>query len=299
MNSRQLQYAVLLAKKRNFSQVAEQLHISQPALSKQIHHLENEIGVKLFSRTTPVSLTPAGEFFIPRAERMLFDEEQLLKNMERFRTGDRGKLTIGISPFRSLYMAPGLVQALKERFPTLQIVLAEYGRSLLMKEMEEGICDFAIVNLPVDQGNFLVTPLEEDTMVLAVPDNLLPLMEENDEASPFTRCSRLPFVVLSPGQEMRNLFDHLCKITGIQPPIHTEVVGITTAWEMVCAGVAATLIPKQFIRRGKAVGVTLFPIRQDSYTRQPAIILRRGQYVSPYARFAMDYLLEQAHKGED
>ena len=62
MNSRQLHYAILLSQIRNFSQVAEKLDITQPALSKQILNLENELGVKLFDRNTiPLTLTPAGE----------------------------------------------------------------------------------------------------------------------------------------------------------------------------------------------------------------------------------------------
>ena len=65
MNSRQLQYAIALSEIRNFSQVAEKLNISQPALSKQILSLENELGVKLFDRaTTPLLVTPAGQQFI-------------------------------------------------------------------------------------------------------------------------------------------------------------------------------------------------------------------------------------------
>ena len=72
MNTRQLQYALELSKSLNFSAVAERLGISQPALSKQILHLENEIGVKLFDRSTnPLTVTPAGEHFFREAQRLL------------------------------------------------------------------------------------------------------------------------------------------------------------------------------------------------------------------------------------
>jgi len=72
MNSRQLQYAIKLSEVRNFSQVAEQLNISQPALSKQILSLEQELGVKLFDRnTSPLTLTPAGDIFIEEAKNYL------------------------------------------------------------------------------------------------------------------------------------------------------------------------------------------------------------------------------------
>ena len=85
MNSRQLQYAVILAETRNFSTAAEKLNISQPAFSKQIIALENELGIKLFDRgTSPLSITPAGEFFIEKSRKLLFEEDVLLKTLEKF-----------------------------------------------------------------------------------------------------------------------------------------------------------------------------------------------------------------------
>ncbi|MBR3928537.1 MAG: LysR family transcriptional regulator [Clostridia bacterium] len=302
MNSRQLQYAVLLSEVCNFSQVAEGLDISQPALSKQIIALENELGVKLFDRsTTPITLTPAGEFFIERARELLFEEDVLLKTMELYKNGKNGKLSIGISPFRSQYLMPPVVKALKERYPDLHISLCEYGRAQLHKGISEGLYDFAITNLPVDDAALDVIPLEKDNMVLAVPNALVHLISENETkksaVSTFVDladCENLPFVVVSRGQEMRQLFDKLCKIAKIHPTIYVEVVGITTAWTMVQAGLAATILPKQFIQADIASSnVTLFALNQNSYIRQSAIVTRKGQYVSEYAKYAIQLLTGQ------
>lgn len=293
MNLRQLQYAVMLAQVRNFSQVAQELSISQPALSKQIIALETELGIKLFDRnSTPLKLTQAGEFFIPRARELLFEEEMLIKTLDRFKAGEFGKLSIGVAPFRSLYLMPLVVQALKERYPQLQLSLAEYGRSQLLKGLNDGQYDFIITNLPVEDDQLEAIPLEKDTLVLAVPNCLLHLLEpaQNEQLADLSRCSRLPFAVLSQGQEMRTLFDKLCRISGIYPNIYVEVVGISTAWTMAQSGLAATLLPKQFIQSGADKDLTLFEIPQDTYVRQPAIVLRRGQFISEYAQYAIDLL---------
>lgn len=294
MNSRQMQYAVLLSEVRNFSQVAEELDISQPALSKQIISLENELGVKLFDRTTsPLSLTPAGEFFVQKAADLLFEEDVLLKTIERYKSGESGKLTIGISPFRSLYLMPTIVKALKDRYPGLHISLCEYGRAQLHKGIAEGLYDFAITNLPVDDGKLDVIPLERDELVLAVPNSLLHhvKMDGSKESIDLANCASLPFAVLGQGQELRQLFDKLCKIARLHPRIYLEVVGITTAWAMVQAGIAATILPKQFIQAdvGRS-NVTLFALEQDAYVRQSAIVTRRGQYISEYAQYAIELL---------
>ncbi len=293
MNSRQLQYAVILAKHRNFSQAAQELGISQPAFSKQIIGLEKELGLKLFERgTNPLSLTTAGAVFVEKAKKLLFEEEKLLKTLEDYKSGETGKLTIGVAPFRSLYLMPRLVKKIKERFPSLRLVLEEHGLEELQKGLLEGLYDFAIMNLPVDEELFEVVPLEADTLVLAVPNELLPLIDgKKGDGVSLSDCGRLPFVVVGKNQEMRKLFERLCSRAKVQPEIFVEVTGVTTAREMVREGVAATLLPRQFLRyEAQSSDITLFELRQEEYLRQPAIVTRRGQYVSRYAEFAMEIL---------
>ena len=82
MNTKQMHYAVLLAENGSFSQLAEKLNISQPALSKQILALEKELGVALFDRSTvPVMPTAAGALFSKEAKEILSRQKQLLRSM--------------------------------------------------------------------------------------------------------------------------------------------------------------------------------------------------------------------------
>ena len=294
MNSRQLQYAIQVSRTLNFSQAAEQLGISQPSLSKQILSLEAELGVKLFDREhSPLKLTPAGEYFIPRAKQMLYQEAQLYKAMTRFESGESGKLVIGVTPFRSLYLMPEVARKVKARFPGVQVVLHEAGSAQLKKEATEGRFDFAVINLPLDDALLDVTPLEPDTLVLAVPKAMAASLE--DSHIRFAQANELPFVVLGKNQELRQLFDRLCLSAGFEPNIAAEVVGVTTAWAMARAGVGAALLPLQFVRSSRfEEDLALFPLADDAYSRQPAIVTRKDQYLSPYARYAMDLLLENA-----
>ena len=134
MNSRQLQYAILLSQIRNFSQVAENLNISQPALSKQILSLESELDLKLFDRTTtPLTVTPAGQYFLQEAQELLYKEDQLLRSMDRFKSGEAGQLVIGVTPFRSSYLIADIVKACRTAFPHIQVKLQEAGTDILRK----------------------------------------------------------------------------------------------------------------------------------------------------------------------
>lgn len=293
MNSRQLQYAIELSKVGNFSQVAEMLGISQPALSKQILALEKELQVKLFDREqSPVRLTAAGEQFIRDAKELLYQEDRLVRTMEQFRSGEAGRLVIGTSPFRSQYLLPGLIKKLHERYPGVQVCLHEPTSELLRKEAAEGRYDFAIVNLPVDETVLDVIPLEPEILVLAVPKGLCYLLPESKDGQiDLAGCGKLPFVAAKATQEMRGYFDRICAKAGLHPKITVEVTGMTTAWAMVQAGIGAALLPLQFVKDGDfGDDVRLYTIRDNTYIRQPAVVHRRGQPLSRYAKTAIELL---------
>lgn len=297
MNSRQLQYAITLSEFRNFSQAAEKIGISQPAFSKHIIGLENELGVKLFDRgTNPLSLTPAGEFFIEKAHKMVFEEDNLLKTMEKYKSGERGKLIIGAVPFRSSYMLPSLIKKVKEKFPYLQIELREYGLSVLKEGLSGGEYDFAIMNLPVAEPEFKTIPLEKDVLVLAVPQKYESFVKCNtkDKIRDLSAAYDIPFVTVGKEQEMRKLFDALCVEAGIEPNIYATVTGVATAWEVVKNGEAATIVPRQFAEaKGPFDSVKLFEIENTPYIRQPAVVTRKDQYISEYAKFAIEQLIKR------
>ena len=256
------------------------------------------MGVKLFDRnSTPLKLTPAGEHFVREAEELLYKEDQLLRSMELFKSGKNGKLVIGISPFRSLYIVPPIVKEIRTRYPGIQIVLQEKNSTTLRKEVAEGKYDFAIVNLPIDDSLLEARPIEPDTLVLAVPNNLLHLISNPTDKTALsldlTSCNDLPFIVVGKSQEMRQLFDKMCITSGFHPNIVMEVVGVTTAWAMCHSGIGATLLPLQFISNESFdKDITLFALNDNISSRQPAIVTRRGQYLSDYASFAIESIFK-------
>ena len=298
MNRKQLQYVIELSQDLNFSLVAEKLGISQPALSKQILSLEKELDVKLFDRNNiPMTLTAAGEHFVTEAKKLIYREDQLLRSMEDYKSGKSGKLEIGISPFRSLYLVPTIVKRVKDKFPGVTIVLHEEGSDMLRKNAAEGKFDFAVVNLPVDESVLDVALIEADNLVLAVPKSMcegLPYADDNIPEIDLKACKGLQFVVVSPAQEMRQFFDKICADAEFTPNVAMEVVGVSTAWSMARAGMGATLLPLQFVKSlASDDNIRLYKLKNCHYSRQPAIVTRRGQYVSEYAKYAIELLTQK------
>lgn len=294
LNLRQLQYAVLLSQEGSFSALAQKLNITQPALSKQILTLEKTLGIQLFDRNSnPLTLTAAGEHFIKEAKELLFREDKLMRSMEQFRQGEKGRLVIGITPFRSAYLIPKIVKKVRERFPGVQVRLVEQGSELLRKNAAEGKFDLAVVNMPVDESALDVTLIEPDRLVLVLRREMaekIPALQGKEKID-FSLCKDLPFVVPGEGQEMRMLFEKLCDVANIHPEIAVEAVSLNTVWELACSGVGATLLPLQFVNseiRGDKLVV--MEIENNVYLRQPAVVIKRGQYVSAYARYALELL---------
>ena len=296
MNTKQMQYVLTLSETLNFSQAAERIGITQPALSKQIQYVEKEFGVKLFDRNhSPLTLTPAGEYFVRNAKELLYKEEQLRKELGQFKSGESGCLVIGVTPFRSLYLMPELTKKMREKYPGVRVVIREVPSNQLRKEAAEGKYDLAVVNLPVDTSLLDTIPLEQDTLALAVHNSLAADLPVSDGGKyitlDFEQAAHLPFVVLSEEQELRQLFNRLCAASDFYPTIAAEVMGVTSAWAMAQAGVGATLLPLQFVRnRQFDNNLSLYIVKNSLYSRQPVIVTRRGQYRTPYADYAIRVL---------
>lgn len=295
MKFRQLEYAVILSQVLNISQAAEQLGITQPALSKQILSLEKELGISLFNRNTvPLTLTDAGENFIREAKDILAKSDELKRSMEQFKAGEKGRLTIGISPFRATYFLTDIIKELNEEFPLLQVVLSEKNSAQLQKDTIDGLVDFSILNLPVDENLLDVIELESESVVLAVPEkyakelnftkrknNKLPMISLSD-------CNKVPFIVLGNGQELRTLFDKMCDTVKFVPNITTKVTGVNTALSLVKSGIGAAVLPSKFVLSNITDGVSVFKIKNTPAIRQPAIVIKRGRYLSSYAKSAIE-----------
>ena len=297
MNAKQTQYAIELSKDLNVSQTAERLGISQPALSKQILALEKELGVKLFDRSTlPMTITAAGEHYIRQAQELLYREDQLLRSLEAYKTGESGRLVIGVSPFRCQYLLSDVIRRVREQYEGVQVILCEAPSDQLRQDAAEGKYDLAVVNLPVDEAALDVTVLEPDEMVLAVPKDMAGDLPETSADNPtsidFSQCANLSFVTLGDQQEMRRQFEEACRVARFHPHIAAEVVGgLSTAYALCRAGVGATLVPLQYVRYcGAEDGVKWYALRQPIQSRLPVIITRRGQYLSPYAKYTIELL---------
>lgn len=167
---RQLQYAVAIAETLSFRKAAERCRVSQPSLSAQLAALESALEVRLFERDRRrVLLTQAGEVVVARARIVLREAEDLGAAARRLVDPFAGNLRIGIIPTISPYLLPSIAPVLRKRFPRLAIRWSEDRTESLVRALDEGELDAAILALEAELGDVEHEVIATDPFVIAAP----------------------------------------------------------------------------------------------------------------------------------
>jgi len=136
MDLKRLSHLVALAEECHFARAAERVHLSQPAFSRSIQSLEGELGMRLFDRETgDVKPTPAGEFLIGRARRLLFDARNLRRDVDLFRETALGDTAFGAGPYPAATIMPMVVSRLRQAHPGVRLRLEMNNWQLLFERL--------------------------------------------------------------------------------------------------------------------------------------------------------------------
>jgi DNA-binding transcriptional LysR family regulator len=146
---RRLHYFLTVAQERNFTRAAERLHIAQPALSRQVRRLEQELGVELLYRTThEFELTEAGRYLLERGPALLGASEELWRSVRSFGSGERGALIVAYGPSVSYETAPKLLTALAARCPEIALSTDVRPTAEVLAAVAAGSVDVGLVRCP-------------------------------------------------------------------------------------------------------------------------------------------------------
>ena len=242
MELREIRSFITLAEQLHFGRAAEVLSLSQPALTKQIHRLEEELGGTLLTRSRHgTQLTALGQQFLRGARTSLQDLDDLLESTRRAAAGVAGRLRIGFG-FHTFELVPRVVVQLRQSVPSMELTLRDMSTVEQIEALRSGRIDLGFVRLPVVKS-FASLPVIEDRLMLVsssaadIPANLA-----------LRECRDRPFIFISPDRSP-TLYQHalrLCARHGFHPRIVQEVPEVTTALALVRAGLGLTMIPQSF-----------------------------------------------------
>lgn len=162
-----------VARVKSFSKAAKLLHISQPAISAQVHSMEEFYGIKLFERTPHgVTLTPAGSILFDSAKKILELHEDLERTLAGLADEKNQKLVIGATPAVGSHALACGIWTFKDKYPDLQLHLEIANPQEIITRIYEKTIDLAILECPV-QGNkgFTRKSVFTDQLIAIVPNN--------------------------------------------------------------------------------------------------------------------------------
>ncbi len=239
---RQLEYAVALAEHLHFGDAADQVNVTQPALSAQIRELESRLGVELFERTTTGTLlTSAGADVVTRAHEILRAVAELELVAEAHRHVAMGELRIAAIPTLAPYVLPSILEPLRSEWPDAHIVIEELQSKALLTAMDTGELDLGVLATPYDTGRLHVEVLGTEPFQLAVPEDH-PLAA-GDGSLPLDVLADLRLLLLPEGHCLRDHALQACEIAGRAEHSEVKASSIATLVQMVASGMGATLLP--------------------------------------------------------
>ncbi|RZL87375.1 MAG: LysR family transcriptional regulator [Variovorax sp.] len=159
MDLKRWSHIVAVADRRSFIRAAEQVHLSQPALTRSIQAAEAELGLQLFDRgTQEVVPTPAGEFVVARARQLVFNSRCLERDVELYRSRGLGDTAFGVGPFPAATFLSPLLTAMRREFPGINLRVEISNWQLLLKRLLEEDIEFFVADtrdLPSDPSLYV------------------------------------------------------------------------------------------------------------------------------------------------
>ena len=284
MNLRALQYFVKLAELKHFSKAADACFVSQPTLSTQIKKLEEELGVQLVERSPKmIMLTPVGEEISARARLILNDIEQIRSVARRSSNPAEGTLRLGLFPTLAPYFLPHVVPTIRSRYPSLSLQLAEEKTDDIMRMLQSGELDAALLALPINSEGLVVEVLFEEPFVLALPGGH-PLAGAGEVTLDDLKGAEL--LLLEEGHCLRDHALEVCALAHARERVDFHATSMETLRQMVAADVGITLMPLLSVKPPIAAtdNVVLRPFAPPAPTRTVALVWRGSSALSAFLR---------------
>ncbi|GEM32343.1 LysR family transcriptional regulator [Nocardia neocaledoniensis NBRC 108232] len=242
VHGRDLRYFVAVAEQLNFTAAAERLHVSQPALSKQIRKLESQLGAALFVRDTrSVALTPVGAALLPEARAVLAALAAAESAVDAAKAAQRAVLSIGISTSPGRGILPAVRSRFASAFPDAKPVLRQFGWEDPTAGLAAGETDVAFVWLPLaDSDRYRWLVVANEPRLLALPA-AHPLAAR--ASIDFTELLDEPFLALPPAAGvLRDYWLALDARAGRPPVIGAEVASTEETYEALVNGDGVVLL---------------------------------------------------------
>ncbi|PJX14592.1 LysR family transcriptional regulator [Halomonas sp. 141] len=250
MDTQSLQAFLAVAQTQSFSRAAEQLHLTQPAVSKRIATLEELLGTRLFDRIgRKITLTEAGNLLLPRAQRILFTVDDSRRALANLSGQVGGKLTLATSHHIGLHRLPPLLKLYTQRHPEVALDLRFLDSELAYQGVVDGTLEMAIVTLaphPVEQ--LQVVELWRDRLCfVCAKDHTLAQRSRTQATLSLAELCEVNCVMPGAKTFTHTLIGQRFQAAGLTLPVSMSTNYLETLKMMCSVGLGWSLLPESML----------------------------------------------------
>jgi DNA-binding transcriptional LysR family regulator len=286
MDFYQLTYFKKVAETRSMSRASGELLLTQPAVSKQIKALEEELGEKLFDRIgKKVFLTRAGEVLYTYAERILRSVQEAKTAVKDMSMECSGEFVIGTSDHISLHRLPDILKRYTTAFPKVDLRLRCHRSETILDMVNKNLVDLGVITLPKTAFKLISKTVWADPMSLVFPKNH-PL--QSLKVIRLKDIAKYGMILPEVGTTTRNTIEAAFSGKRLTPNVAMEVAYIETIKGLVKAGLGVSILPDKAVEQEILNGVLVKSKIQDAtFSRNLGVVHLKDKFLS---RPAVEFL---------
>ncbi|WP_054022934.1 LysR family transcriptional regulator [Bacillus sp. FJAT-28004] len=288
MDMRQLKYFLTIAQEGQVTRAAKLLNMEQPPLSRQLKQMEEELGVKLFERNGKgLILTDSGELLKQKAESLLLQFDESLREVKGMEEGVRGVLSIG-SVVSCISLLPQNIELFRDKYPQVTFKISEGDHFYLGEQLEKRAIDLVIARLPFEAQKhpqqYSIMPLPSDPFVAVIPSSWPEY--EGKESLCMKELAQFPFLTLKTDRttRMHEQVVNECKRHGFVPNIICECSSVAIIMSLIACGIGATVFPKSVMSSFPSTVVKMLDIEDADFQSDVGILWLKDHYLSKRAQ---------------
>ena len=245
MDLRSMQQMIAIAQHGHMTRAAEELGVTQPALSAALRKLEDELGTELFHRTGHgVEPTEAGKVFVEHAKITIRASEQTSEAVRSLVGLETGSIRVGAGATATGYLLPGAIQAVRSKHPGLRFSIREAGSSAVAQGVLSGELDLGVVTLPIEH------PRADELMIVKeIRDELMLIVPEGHalygrKTFRWEQLAGEAVIAFEAGSAVRKIIDQSAANHGVSLEVVMELRSIEAIVQMVRANIGVGFVSK-------------------------------------------------------
>jgi len=286
-----LQAFLSIAERGSFQKAAAHLNLSQTAVSHRMRKLEDELGIKLFARTTrEVTLTRAGIDFLPKAQKAIAGLEQSFDELKQQGAKRRERLDIACLPVFAVHHLPPILSRFNRTHPDVEIRIFETPSAAIAALVESGEVEFGLSVIQTNRWDLDVEAIADVPLVLACPTSH-PLARKR--AVTWKELRNTPLIRVGTKTAIRSIIDDAMGAAHLAPNWQYEVQHVETAVHLVEAGLGLAVVLSVDVAFHRGRSVIAMPLRAPKVVVTYGLVTRRGMPLSPAAAAVRELLVQE------